>query len=183
MNRLKTKKLVLSAMFLAVCLLLPFLTGQMQQFGNMLLPMHLPVLLCGFICGWPWGLAVGFAAPLLRSALFGMPVMFPAALSMAFELGTYGLATGLLYNCLPKHRFSIFIALISAMICGRVVWGIVRIFISFSQTETFTWAMFVSGAVTTAVPGIVIQLIFVPLIIYALTKNGHIPLKSESDRN
>ena len=80
---------------LALALVLPFLTGQLPQIGNMLCPMHLPVLLCGFLLGWPWGLAVGVTAPLLRSALFGMPPLYPVALAMCLELGCYGLVIGL----------------------------------------------------------------------------------------
>ena len=83
-TREKTRKLVLSALFLALCLVLPLVTGGIPTIGNMLLPMHIPVLLCGLICGWPCGLVVGFVAPLLRSLLFGMPPMYPIALAMAF---------------------------------------------------------------------------------------------------
>ena len=77
------KKLVLSALFLAIALVLPFLTGQIPEIGSMLCPMHIPVLLCGFFCGWQYGLAVGFVAPLLRSFLFGVPYLYPMAVSMA----------------------------------------------------------------------------------------------------
>lgn len=94
----KNGKLVLSAMFVTLGMILPFLTGQIKQIGNMLLPMHLPIMLCGLICG-PWyGLAAGFLTPLLRSAVFGMPHMFPSATAMAFELGAYGSVIGFLYN-------------------------------------------------------------------------------------
>ena len=81
-----TKKLTWSAMFIALGLVLPFLTGQIPQFGNMLLPMHIPVILCGLICGWRYGAIVGFVLPLLRYALFGMPVLFPTGIAMSFEL-------------------------------------------------------------------------------------------------
>ena len=91
------KNMVLAAMFLAIGLVLPLFTGQIPQVGNMLLPMHIPVFLCGLICGWQYGAAVGFIVPLLRSAIFGMPVFFPSATAMAFELMTYGLVAGLLY--------------------------------------------------------------------------------------
>ena len=83
MKKNQILRLALSALFLAIGFVLPFLTGQIQQVGNMLLPMHLPVLVCGFVCGWPWGLAVGFVLPLLRSLFFGMPPMVPTALAMA----------------------------------------------------------------------------------------------------
>ena len=76
MKNQSTKKMILAALFLALCYLLPFLTGQIPEIGSMLLPMHLPVLLCGFVCGWPYGLGVGFAAPLLRSVTLGMPPPF-----------------------------------------------------------------------------------------------------------
>ena len=91
------KNLVLSAMFLAIGLVLPFFIGQIPAIGKMLLPMHIPVLLCGLICGWQWGLGVGFVLPLLRSVLFGFPAMYPNAIGMAFELSVYGLVIGYLY--------------------------------------------------------------------------------------
>ena len=90
MRKKSVVKLVVAALCLALCLVLPFITGQIREIGNMLCPMHLPVLLCGFLCGWPYGLAIGFIAPLLRSVLFGMPPLFPTALAMAFELAGYG---------------------------------------------------------------------------------------------
>ena len=97
------KKLVYSALCLALCMVLPFLTGQIPEIGSALSPMHIPVLLCGFICGGPWGMVVGLTAPLLRFALFGMPPLFPTGLAMAFELAAYGLFSGLLYKWLPKR--------------------------------------------------------------------------------
>ena len=95
---MKTQKIVFSAFFLALALALPFLTGQIPQIGNMLSPMHFPVLLCGFICGWPYGLAVGFIAPLLRFMVFGMPPIFPTGISMAFELAVYGAVSGFIFS-------------------------------------------------------------------------------------
>ena len=91
-----TRKLTLSALFLALGLVLPLITGQIPQIGKMLLPMHIPVLLCGMVCGWPYGLAVGAVMPLLRGLLFGMPVLYPTGIGMAFELAAYGAVIGLL---------------------------------------------------------------------------------------
>jgi len=163
------KNVVLSAMFLALGLVLPFLTGQIPQIGSMLLPMHIPALLCGFICGWPCGLIVGFVMPLLRSVLFGMPPML-VAIPMAFELATYGIVAGALYNALKKTPVNTYISLIAAMIAGRVVWGVVRCVMMFSGSSGFGWAMFISGAFTTAIPGIIVQLVLIPIIILALKK-------------
>ena len=100
--KLNVKKLGLSGLFLALALVLPFFTGQIPQIGGMLCPMHLPVILCGFVCGWPWGLAVGLIAPLLRSVSFGMPPIFPTAVAMTFELAAYGAFAGLFYRLLPR---------------------------------------------------------------------------------
>ncbi|MGI5919569.1 MAG: ECF transporter S component [Christensenellales bacterium] len=164
----KTKRMVLAAMFLALALVLPFLTLQMGHLGQMFLPMHLPVLLCGFICGWPWGLAVGFIAPLIRSVIFAMPPMFPTAVAMAFELAAYGLLTGLFYKLFPKRAGYIYAALLLAMIGGRIVWSLVSFVLYGIKGTVFTWEMLIGGAVLNALPGIAIQIVLVPLILIAL---------------
>lgn len=165
-----TKKLVLSALFMALGIILPFFTGQIPQVGSMLLPMHIPVLLCGFICGWQFGLAVGAITPLLRSALFGMPPMMPTATAMAFELAVYGLMTGILYNKLPKKNGNIYVSLLGAMLAGRVVWGIVCIPLYGIGGNSFSFQMFLAGAFVNAVPGIVLQIVLIPAIMIALKK-------------
>lgn len=169
---LQVRRLAYSALFLAIALVLPFLTGQIPEIGSMLCPMHLPVLLCGFICGWPWGLAVGFIAPLLRSVLFGMPPMFPGAVAMAFELAVYGGLSGALRALLPRTKASIYIALLIAMIAGRVVWGVVRVILAGLSGSSFTWALFLSGAITNAIPGIILQIVLVPILVMALERAG-----------
>ena len=171
------RRLTLSALFLALALVLPFLTGQLQQIGNMLLPMHFPVLICGFVCGWPWGLAVGFIAPLLRSLLFGMPKIYPMAISMAFELAAYGAVSGFLYQRLPKRGSSIYVSLLSAMVAGRLVWGLVRFLCAGLQPSAFGLSAFWSGAVATAIPGIILQIILIPAIILLLEKAKLLPLR------
>ncbi len=167
----KLLKMIWAAMFLALAYVLPFFTGQIPQIGAMLLPMHIPVLLCGFICGWPWGLAVGFLAPLLRSAMLGMPVMFPKAVCMAFELATYGAVAGFLYRIFPKKKRFVYCALLGAMILGRIVWGIAMSLCIGITGNPFGFSAFLAGAVTNAVPGIIIQIILIPVLIIALEKN------------
>ena len=117
MKKINVNKLGLSAMFMALGLVLPFFTGQIQNIGNMLLPMHIPVFLCGLICGWKYGAVVGFILPLMRSVLFGMPVMFPNAVAMAFELMTYGLVVGLIYVGFKKKN--IFYLILFRIFCSR----------------------------------------------------------------
>ena len=166
-----TKKLVTSSLLLAVALLLPFVTGQIPEIGNMLLPMHLPVLLAGFIVGGPSAMAIGAIAPLLRSVLWGMPVLFPKAISMSFELAAYGLVSGIVYSKSKKDGKSVFIALITAMIAGRIVWGIVSMILFGAMGKGFTFALFMTEAVVNAVPGIAIQLVVIPVIVSALKKS------------
>ena len=115
--RSTTRSLVLAALFLALAFVLPIITGHVPQVGNMLCPMHFPILLCGFVLGGPWGLAVGFIAPLVRSVLFGMPPMFPIAIAMAFELAAYGLVSGVLWHKV-KHTVPMMYAHRRAGHCG-----------------------------------------------------------------
>ena len=161
------KNIVLAAVCLALCLVLPFLTGQIPQIGSTLCPMHIPVLLAGFLCGPWWAMAVGAAAPLLRFALFGMPPIFPTGTAMCFELAVYGLVSGLLYARLPKKTASIYVSLIGAMLAGRIVWGVVMAVIS-----AFTWTAFLAGAFINAVPGIVVHILLIPVAVIALKKAG-----------
>ncbi len=164
------KNLVLSAMFLAVAYVLPFVAGQIPQIGGMLCPMHIPVILCGFICGAPWGLAVGFVAPLFRSLTLGMPTLFPKAVAMAFELATYGFISGIMYCVFPKKKGYIYLSLIVAMVTGRLVWGLVQFACAGLDFEKFGLATFWAGAVVNAVPGIIIQIILVPVIVMLIEK-------------
>jgi len=164
------KRLVVAGVLLALCMVLPFLTGQIPQIGNAISPMHIPVLLCGFACGWPYGLIVGFIAPLLRYAVFGSPPIFPIGVAMAFELAVYGLMTGILYKLLPKKVPYIYVALISSMLIGRAVWGLARFVIAGLQNSEFTFDMFLAGAFINAVPGIIIHIVLIPLIVIALRK-------------
>lgn len=165
-----TTNLVTAALCLALCMVLPLLTGQMQQIGNMLCPMHFPVLICGFVCGPVYGAIVGFAAPLLRYVLFGMPQILPTGIAMCFELAVYGAVSGILYRLLPKKKPYVYVSLIAAMIAGRICWGIVRVILTGAGQYTFTWQAFMAGAFLNAVPGIVLQIMIVPLVVFAVEK-------------
>ena len=173
------RTLTLSALFLALGLVLPFFTGQIPQIGSMLLPMHIPVLLCGLICGWQYGAAVGFVVPLLRSVLFGMPPLFPTALSMAFELMTYGLMAGLLYNTLSRWQCirALYRCLIGAMVAGRIVWGVVQAILLGVTGSALTLQVFLASAFFNAIPGIIVQLILIPAVMVALNRTGLVPFR------
>ena len=165
-----TKTMVLAAMFLALAYIMPFLTGQIPEIGSMLCPMHIPVLLCGFICGWPWGLLVGFLAPLLRSVTLGMPPLFPTAVCMAFELAAYGAVAGILYQVFPKKKGFIYCALLGAMVIGRLVWGTAMVVCMGITGGSFGFSAFLAGAITNAIPGIIIQILLIPILVMALEK-------------
>lgn len=170
--------LCISAIFLALGFVLPFLTGQIPEIGNMLLPMHIPVLFCGFICGAPWGAIIGFVTPLLRSLCLGMPPIFPTAAAMAFELYAYGLFSGLIYHLFKrKNILKIYIALVSAMILGRGVWGLASLIFTSIQNNPLTWSAFLASAFIEAVPGIILQLVLIPIVMFALERTGVMEMK------
>lgn len=170
-STVKTKKLVMAALLLALCWLLPLLTGQLRSFGQMLLPIHLPVMIGGFILGPAWGLAIGFLAPLTRSLIFGMPVMYPMAVGMAFELAAYGFFCGLFHNLFHKKKYlRSYGTLIISMLLGRIVWAVARL-IMFGIVQTpFTWKMFITTEFVNAWPGMLLQLLIVPPVVNALKK-------------
>ena len=166
------RNLTYAALCLALCMVLPFLTGQIPQIGSALSPMHIPVLLAGFLCGPWWAMGVGAIAPLLRFALFGMPPLFPTGTAMCFELATYGVISGLLYAKLSRNVRSIYLSLAAAMLAGRIIWGCVMALISGAGESAFTWTAFLAGAFTGAVPGIVLHLLLIPVIVMALERAG-----------
>lgn len=172
-----TRNLTLSALFLALGYVLPFLTGQIPKFGSMLLPMHIPVFLCGLICGWQYGAIVGLILPLTRSLFFIMPPFY-VALAMTFELATYGFVAGFLYSRARKQGIvALYCSMIIAMLAGRLIWGAAQIVILGLQGNAFTWQAFMAGAFVNAVPGIIVQLVLIPAIMFALDKTGLIKFK------
>ena len=160
MKNQNTKKLAYAALFLALCLVLPMLTGQIPQIGSMLLPMHIPVLLCGLVCGWQYGAAVGFVAPLLRSVLFGMPPMYPVAIGLVYR------------RMAQKGAAGVYAALLTAMVAGRLVWGVAEVVLLGLGGKAFTAQTFLAGALLNAVPGIIVQLVLIPAVMAVLQKAG-----------
>lgn len=178
-----TKRIVIGGMLLSLCLFLPFLTGQIPEIGNMLLPMHLPVLLAGFLLGPLYGGVIGMAAPLLRCLLFGRPLFYPTAISMSVELCAYGVLAGVIYFSLlaiwgknRKNTLSllnpIYVTLISAMLGGRVAFGIAQAFLLGFGEGGFTLTYFFTEAFANAILGILIQLALIPVLLLALEKAG-----------
>lgn len=170
MKNKNIRMLTTAAMLLAAGVLLPqifHLAGGAAS-GKVFLPMHIPVLLCGFICGPFWGAAVGFICPVLSSALTGMPQMFPTGFSQMGELAAYGIIAGLMYKLVMRTKWetvNIYTSLIAAMIVGRIVSGVIKLFLLMGSANPLTWNAFISAALLTAWPGIVIQLFVIPLLV------------------
>ncbi|MBQ7045819.1 MAG: ECF transporter S component [Clostridia bacterium] len=172
MPKKSVHKITTSALLLCLGLVLPLLTAQVKEIGDTLLPMHFPVLLCSCICGWQYGLSVGFILPFLRSFIFGMPPIYPNAVWMAFELAAYGFAFGFIYSKFKVQKtHHIYISLISAMLFGRVVWGIAKAILLGLKDKPFGISAFIAGGFLDALPGIVLQIIIIPVIILFLSKS------------
>lgn len=172
--------LLVTAILLAVGIVLPFLTGNVQVLGQAISPLHIPVLICGLTCGWCWGMGLGIVLPLLRSVLFGMPPLVPVAIPMAFEMAAYGALCGLLYPMLSKKMsktcWAMLIAMVIAMLAGRLVGGAAKAVVMGIQGNTYTFPAFVTAYFVNTPVGAVIHLIVVPLVVTALEKARLSPL-------
>ncbi len=176
----KTKKLVISALFMSLGMVLPLLTAQLKEIGDTLLPMHIPVMLCGLICGPAYGGALGFVLPFLRSVIFGMPPIFPNAVWMALEMAAYGFIIGIMYTKKRKNKISqIYLSLVTAMLVGRVVWGIAKAVLLGIKGASFTFTAFIMGGFVDAFPGIILQLLLIPAIMHMINR---LRLKSECEK-
>lgn len=172
---MKHKKLVYSALLLGTGIVLPLFTMQIKEIGDSLLPMHFPVLICGFICGWKYASLIGFILPFLRSVLFSMPPIYPNAVWMAFELATYGFVSGFLYDKRKSDTVRwIYFSLITAMLSGRIVWGIVKAMLLGIDGKPFIMASFIAGGFTDAFLGITLQIILIPYIVRIINKKGEL---------
>ncbi len=164
----KIKYITLSAFFIALGLILPFITMQIPTIGSMLLPMHIPVILCGYVLSYKYGLLVGVITPMLRHLIFGMPPLL-SAITMAFELGAYGFFSGFLYR---KMKENIYLSLIISMLLGRIAWGIVSAIIyGFGE---FGLSAFIVGGFINALPGIILQLVLIPIVLNSLKRGGYL---------
>ena len=168
-NKSYIKKTIISAMFLGLGMVLPFLTGQIKEIGDTLLPMHIPVMLCGLICGGKYGFIVGLILPFLRSVTVGMPPLFPNAVWMSIELATYGFVVGFLYSSYNKKQtWWLYCSLIISMICGRISWGVAKAVLLGVSGKMFTLEAFITGGIIDAVPGIILQIVLIPVIVKSI---------------
>ena len=169
------KNLCVSAVCVALCCVLPPVFHSVGL-GTAFSPLHIPVLLCGLICG-PWyGLACGIIGPVLCSLINSMPG--PAMLiHMVPELVTYGLATGLSMKFVRtgKTPADLYISLASAMILGRIVGGIVQSFVYMGTDSAMTLAGWAAAYFGSSLPGIVCHLLVIPVLYFALVKARLIP--------
>lgn len=162
----RTKTLVLAALFLALGVVLPSLTGSIKEIGDSLLPMHLIVMLCGAVCGWQYALPIGLVLPFLRSLTFSMPPLYPNAVWMSLELATYGFVIGFLYARRKQYsRGYLFFCLVCAMLAGRIVWGAAKAILLGVADKPFGIRAFLVGGFLDAIPGLILQFILIPIIV------------------
>lgn len=165
--KIETHEIVKSGFFIALGIIIPLIFHGIGIGGQVFLPMHIPVLLCGFILGGGYGAIVGFITPFLNSALTGMPTIYPIGLSMALELATYGFLSGYLYK---KKKMNIFISLIISMLFGRIVSGAANYILLSMQGKPYVFKMFITASFVTPVLGIILQLILIPVIVKLINK-------------
>lgn len=173
------KRLTLAAVCIALCVVLPIAFHSIPNAGSVILPMHIPVLICGMICSWPYGFICGLMGPLLSSVITGMP---PAAVlpAMMVECAVYGAVSGIVLKFVRtgKTYGDLYIALVTAMLAGRVISGIAKALIFSPGLAMSAW---IASSFVTALPGILIQLILLPGVVHTLMKAKVIPLRYPKD--
>lgn len=171
------KRICICAICIAMCYVLP-LALHPFGLGQVLSPMHLPVLLCGLICGWGYGALCGVLGPIVSSLLSSMPSA-TALISMIPELCVYGLVSGLLMKLIRTRRpaLDLYAAMLPAMLLGRVVGGLAKVLFYASGVldSGLTLAAWVSAYFVASWPGIVLQLVLLPLLYFVLEKSRLIP--------
>lgn len=175
MDMSSVKKVCVCSICTALCYVLP-LAFHAFGLGSVFSPMHLPVLLCGLLCGWSYGLLCGLVGPVLSSVLSGMP---PAAMliHMIPELCVYGLVTGLGMKWIHTGKLSadLYLSLVPAMILGRVAGGVARSLVFLSGAQSYSISLWASAYFVETLPGTILQLIALPVLVFALSKARLIP--------
>lgn len=164
-RKITTKEIVLSGLLLATGILLPMIFHAVGMTGPIFLPMHIPVLIGGMLLSPYLALVLGIVTPLLSSVLTGMPVLFPMAPIMVVELGTYGLIAAL---CIRKFKLNVILALIISMIAGRIMAGVTVALLIQLFSVQMNPILFVQGAIITGLPGLIIQIILIPTLVYLI---------------
>jgi hypothetical protein len=161
----------------ALCYVLP-IAFHAVGLGSVLSPMHIPVLLCGLVCGGGYGLLCGILGPVVSSLLSGMPP-FLMLLRMVPELCVYGLVGGLCMNHIRtgKHAADLYISLAIAMILGRIAGGVASVIFYMATSGVYSFALWFTGYFVESLPGIVAHLILVPVLVFALEKSRAIPAR------
>lgn len=167
---MRNKKIVLSGLFIAFGIIFPMIFHTVNLAGPIFLPMHIPVLVAGFLLGPICGAIVGILTPILSGFMTGMPPIIPVMPIMAFELCAYGLITGFLF----KKTNQIYISLVGAMIGGRLFALLGAYIVSITIAPQVSPMMFVFGSLAKAIPGMIIQLIFIPILVKFITNNKEI---------
>ena len=181
MSMSTVKKMCICALLTAMCYVLPqaFHILPLGSVGSLLSPMHLPVLLCGLVCGWPYGLFCGLMGPVLSHLLSGGMPPVPVLIAMVPELGVYGLAAGLGMELIRTGRtlLDCYFSLLPALVLGRIAGGVAKVLYYLSTAESYTVAMWVSAYIVGTLPAVVLQLVVLPALVWGLMRAGLIPAR------
>lgn len=164
------RKLCIAAICVALCYILPLIfhaTGG----GELFSPMHFPVLLCGVICGPIYGVICAILGPILSSILSSMPPV-PKLITMLPELITYALVSGIMFKFIRTKSLTadIYISLVPAMVAGRIIGGIAKALTFMAKAEGYSMALWAGSYFVGTLPGIISQLILIPILVVALIK-------------
>ena len=169
------KQVTITALCIAMCYVLP-VAFHATGLGSSFSPMHIPVLLCGIVCGSGWGILCGIAGPVLSSVLSGMPGMTQLIYFIP-ELMVYGFVTGLMMKLVHTQKLAadLYASLIAAMLVGRVVGGFAKALFYLGSGQAFTLSAIAAGYFVTCLPGIICHLIVIPVLVTTLMKAKLIP--------
>ncbi|MBR2617068.1 MAG: DUF1893 domain-containing protein [Clostridia bacterium] len=176
MEKNSVKNLIRAGLFMAMGFVLPLLTGQLPVVGQMLLPMHIPVFFCAFFCGPLYALALGVTLPLLRSLIFGVPVLYPVAIAVALEMAIYGGVTGCIYAKIKqKNLRAVYFSMLPAMLLGRIGRYLSQAALMELQGSALVLQAFFTGVIVYSIPGIVLQLLLLPTVTVSVWQRGNEP--------
>lgn len=182
MEKHSVKNVIRAGLFMAMGFVLPLLTGQLPVVGQMLLPMHIPVFFCAFFCGPLYALGVGCALPLLRSLIFGVPVLYPVAIAVALEMAIYGGVTGFVYARIKKNTLrAVYCCMLPAMLLGRVGRCLLQAVLVGLQGNAFVMKTFITGVLLHSLPGIALQLLIVPTVTVSVWRRQKTNLSNENE--
>lgn len=137
--------------------------------GMKFLPMHIPVLIAGLLFGSISGVCTASGALFLNFFLTGMPTAEKLPF-MFVELVTYGVVCGFLH----KKKCNIYVSVIGGLVAGRLANAVALVVASNLIGLQVSGVASVWQSLLTGIPGIITQLIAIPVIVILVKKVAHL---------